>query len=71
MTTSARIALLRKLALEYQGSILSLEAGHRLMFIKELNGLHYDVLDEPPSPSEFMRLVHISRPVVIKGTSLS
>ncbi len=41
------------------------------MASEELNGLHFDVLEEPPTPSEFMRLVHISRPVVLKGTFLS
>ena len=37
------------------------------IFIVELNGTHIETLEEPPSPTEFMRLVHISRPVVIKG----
>lgn len=32
-----------------------------------LNGGHYDTLDSPPSPVEFSRICHISRPVLIKG----
>ncbi|KAF5370114.1 hypothetical protein D9758_001043 [Tetrapyrgos nigripes] len=33
----------------------------------DLNGFHVDVLEKPPTPLEFSRLVHISRPVLIKG----
>ncbi|KAF7976269.1 hypothetical protein HWV62_7156 [Athelia sp. TMB] len=33
----------------------------------DLNGTQYDILEEPPSAIEFSRLVHIARPVVIKG----
>ena len=33
----------------------------------DLNGDTIEVLDEPPTAIEFSRLVHISRPVVIKG----
>lgn len=33
----------------------------------DLNGSHYDILHSPPSALEFLRLVHISRPVVIRG----
>ncbi|TFK55723.1 Clavaminate synthase-like protein [Heliocybe sulcata] len=32
-----------------------------------LNGSQYDILETPPSPLEFARLVQISRPVLIKG----
>ncbi|KZT24484.1 Clavaminate synthase-like protein [Neolentinus lepideus HHB14362 ss-1] len=32
-----------------------------------LNGSQYEVLETPPSPLEFARLVQISRPVLIKG----
>ena len=32
-----------------------------------LNGGHYDTLESPPSPVEFSRICHISRPVLIKG----
>ncbi|KAI0003087.1 Clavaminate synthase-like protein [Russula compacta] len=32
-----------------------------------LNGDHYDILESPPSPVEFSRICHISRPVLIKG----
>lgn len=34
-----------------------------------MNGSSYRVLDRPPTPLEFARLVHLSRPVVIKGIS--
>lgn len=34
----------------------------------DLNGSHFDVLDEPPTPLEFSRISHISRPVLIKGS---
>ncbi|KAF8138280.1 cupin-like domain-containing protein [Boletus edulis] len=33
----------------------------------DMNGSSYHVLDRPPTPLEFARLVHLSRPVVIKG----
>ncbi|KAH9943270.1 Clavaminate synthase-like protein [Epithele typhae] len=33
----------------------------------DLNGSHYDILTETPSPLEFSRLVRIARPVLIKG----
>ncbi|KAF9462654.1 cupin-like domain-containing protein [Collybia nuda] len=33
----------------------------------ELNGNHVEILHHPPSPVEFSRLAHISRPVIIKG----
>jgi len=33
----------------------------------DLNGSTIEVLEKPPSPLEFSRLVHISRPVIIKG----
>ncbi|TFY56262.1 hypothetical protein EVJ58_g7747 [Rhodofomes roseus] len=36
----------------------------------DLNGSHYDVLDELPSPLEFSRLIHISRPVLIKASEM-
>ncbi|KAI0307323.1 Clavaminate synthase-like protein [Multifurca ochricompacta] len=35
-----------------------------------LNGDHYDVLESPPSPLEFSRILHISRPVLIKGYTI-
>ena len=34
----------------------------------DLNGAQYDVLEDSPIPLEFSRLVHIGRPVLIKGT---
>ena len=37
----------------------------------DLNGDTIEVLGEPPTAIEFSRLVHISRPVVIKGAFLS
>jgi len=36
----------------------------------DMNGSAYRVLDHPPTPLEFARLVHLSRPVVIKGITL-
>lgn len=32
-----------------------------------MNGSSYHVLDYPPTPLEFARLAHLSRPAVIKG----
>ncbi|PCH41201.1 Clavaminate synthase-like protein [Wolfiporia cocos MD-104 SS10] len=32
----------------------------------DLNGVHYDVLRDPPTPLEFLRLVRIARPVLMK-----
>jgi len=32
-----------------------------------LNGDHTDILESPPSPVEFARICHISRPVLIRG----
>ncbi|THV08551.1 Clavaminate synthase-like protein [Dendrothele bispora CBS 962.96] len=37
----------------------------------DLNGLHVDVLEKPPTALEFSRLVHISRPVLIKGFKIA
>ncbi|KAI0269146.1 Clavaminate synthase-like protein [Gloeopeniophorella convolvens] len=36
----------------------------------ELNGGHHDILESPPSPVEFARICHISRPVLIKGYAI-
>ncbi|KAF8897538.1 Clavaminate synthase-like protein [Infundibulicybe gibba] len=36
----------------------------------EQNGTQIDILDQPPAPLHFSRLVHVSRPVVIKGVDL-
>ncbi|KAJ6613440.1 Clavaminate synthase-like protein [Mycena sp. CBHHK59/15] len=36
----------------------------------DLNGTHIEILEEPPTALEFSRLVHISRPVVIKGAAI-
>ena len=33
----------------------------------DLNGSHIETLEMPPTALEFSRLVHISRPVIIKG----
>ena len=33
----------------------------------DLNGSHIETLDNPPTALEFSRLIHISRPVIIKG----
>ncbi|KAF9451730.1 Clavaminate synthase-like protein [Macrolepiota fuliginosa MF-IS2] len=34
---------------------------------RDLNGSHIEILDQPPTALEFSRLIHISRPVIIKG----
>ncbi|KDQ20743.1 hypothetical protein BOTBODRAFT_317485 [Botryobasidium botryosum FD-172 SS1] len=34
---------------------------------QELNGSHYETLDGPPSPVQFSRIVHISRPALFRG----
>ncbi|KAJ7498918.1 cupin-like domain-containing protein [Mycena latifolia] len=36
----------------------------------DLNGTHIDILEEPPTALEFSRLVHISRPVLIRGVKI-
>ncbi|KAJ6599062.1 Clavaminate synthase-like protein [Mycena vulgaris] len=36
----------------------------------DLNGIQIDVLEEPPTALEFSRLVHISRPVLIRGVQI-
>lgn len=36
---------------------------------RDLNGSAIEILEKPPSAIEFSRLVHVSRPVVIKGLS--
>ncbi|KAJ6539351.1 cupin-like domain-containing protein [Mycena capillaripes] len=36
----------------------------------ELNGEHIDVLEHPPTALQFSRLVHISRPVLIRGVQV-
>ncbi|KAK0230743.1 cupin-like domain-containing protein [Armillaria fumosa] len=33
----------------------------------DLNGSHIDILDKPPTPLEFSRIAHVSRPVVVHG----
>ena len=43
---------------------------HLLIRASDLNGSYIETLDVPPSALEFSRLVHVSRPVVIKGQSL-
>ena len=40
-----------------------------LIRASDLNGSYIETLDAPPSALEFSRLVHVSRPVVIKGQS--
>lgn len=34
---------------------------------QDLNGSHIETLDRPPTALEFSRLIHVSRPVIIKG----
>jgi jumonji domain-containing protein 7 len=36
-----------------------------------MNGSSYHVLDYPPTPLEFARLAHLSRPAVIKGITIT
>jgi hypothetical protein len=33
----------------------------------DLNGGHIEILQQPPTALEFSRLMHISRPVIIRG----
>ncbi|KAA1466374.1 Clavaminate synthase-like protein [Dentipellis sp. KUC8613] len=51
----ARISLLKWISEEYHS----------------MNGSYYDTLDSPPTPLEFSRICHISRPVLIKGCDVS
>ncbi|OCH94076.1 Clavaminate synthase-like protein [Obba rivulosa] len=51
-TVKDRTELLKWISEEYQG----------------LNGTHYDVMETSPNALEFSRLVHISRPVLIKNS---
>ncbi|KAJ7283646.1 cupin-like domain-containing protein [Mycena rebaudengoi] len=37
----------------------------------DLNGTHVEVLDEPPTALDFSRIVHISRPVIIREISVA
>ncbi|KAL7282542.1 hypothetical protein ACG7TL_004013 [Trametes sanguinea] len=36
----------------------------------DLNGTQYDVLEDFPTPLEFSRMVHISRPILIRGSAI-
>lgn len=36
----------------------------------EMNGGYIETLERPPTALEFSRMVHVSRPVVIKGLSV-
>ena len=71
LADSFRSKTLKWLSDEYYGTSLVgfLVSAHRLKASewKELNGTQYDVLDRVPTPLEFSRLVHIARPVLIKG----
>ena len=73
LADSFRSKTLKWLSDEYYGTSLVgfLVSGHRLKALewKELNGTQYDVLDSVPTPLEFLRLIHIARPVLIKGRS--
>ena len=50
---------------------------HRLLFrlkfqvlnwmMLDMNGTHHDTVDDLPSSLEFSKMVHISRPVLIRG----
>ena len=71
MMPETRADILRQLALEYQGIIFVYDVFNSWLILPaELNGSHYEILESPPTALEFMRLVHISRPVVIKGGAL-
>ncbi|OSD04660.1 Clavaminate synthase-like protein [Trametes coccinea BRFM310] len=36
----------------------------------DLNGTQYDVLEDFPTPLEFSRMVHISRPILMRGSAI-
>ncbi|KAJ7180091.1 cupin-like domain-containing protein [Mycena crocata] len=36
----------------------------------DLNGTHIEILEKPPTALEFSRLVHISRPLIIRGVQI-
>lgn len=66
-------ASVRWLSKEYYGTlnpIFSRKFINSLNLPIELNGNHVETLQEPPSAVEFSRLVHISRPVIIKGSHI-
>ena len=51
--------------------LITLRFTHTMsMWYLDLNGSGIEILEKPPSPLEFARLVHISRPVIIKGISV-
>lgn len=64
------IELLKWISREYFGklSFIYQRTGSIHLQRSDMNGSSYHVLDHPPTPLEFARLVHLSRPVVIKGT---
>jgi hypothetical protein len=68
---SAQQGLARHLAVDISGVLWYVD--HKCMRLWNtylnvgLNGDHYDILESPPSPVEFSRICHISRPVLIKG----
>ena len=33
----------------------------------DLNGSYVEILEKPPTALEFSRIIHVSRPIVIKG----
>lgn len=70
----------QKLSAEYRGEHASscgiciphdASESHPHHLVLDLNGSTFEVLKEPPSALEFARIVHISRPVVIKGVLVS
>ena len=73
LAESFRLKTLKGLSDEYHGQYAfeyTTSRGASTHLTLELNGTQYDVLEVPPSALEFSRLVHIARPVLIKGTSL-
>ncbi|KAJ6515890.1 cupin-like domain-containing protein [Mycena sanguinolenta] len=49
---------------------MALTVSHLSSEYHDLNGDHIDVLEQPPTALEFSRLVHISRPVLIRGMQI-
>ena len=66
-------AALHWIAKEYFGivsfRISTYEVAEMSVVLADLNGSHIQALDDPPSALQFLRLVNISRPVLIKGST--
>ncbi|KXN86277.1 JmjC domain-containing protein 7 [Leucoagaricus sp. SymC.cos] len=44
-----------------------LSADSCILNFQDLNGSHIETLDQQPTALEFLRIIHVSRPVIIKG----